>query len=367
MKAEPGVPGEDGAGPLEPLFGAAFVFSGEIHLTPTQNGHERPTTTTLVQPEALRRYVEPFLRLLLPRVWRAPPRDQQSPSRIDLPSCLHNVIRANLSPRVNAPAVQVHAQPQHSLTCARSEQEGLVVPSKPAATLDKPLRQNEVVSMLTLRRCCIGAALGLSLLACSPAQAKQLPVKNGGFETGSWGAYGAGSVRYGTANAATGAAYAQFNGGASRGTGPVHPLTGYVGLQLSSPQSGKVVYTLSGSYYFAAGLGSRSLGVRLYASSHYGFTATTPIAVRKAVSPTNVGKYEHFTVHFTPTHSVRGITFLGFGATTTGNNGVIRLDALNHPAPHAPEVDPQAGAPALALALGGLALMSERRRSVRGR
>lgn len=204
--------------------------------------------------------------------------------------------------------------------------------------------------MLSLRRCCIGAALGLSLLACHPAEAAPLPfpVNNPNFQKvgpsiASWTA---------SNNAKLTTGFASFT--PSTASGGTVRQTASVSFKTS------LSYVLSG-YYSELGTFPNPVPPlsitpfpELLAYVRYNGGGTTHTNIAGGVGTTNHHSF-HWT--FTPAKSTGKLEFEGVG----GAGGTWRISNLNPKV--VPEVDPKAGAPAVALALGGLALMEERRRT----
>lgn len=202
-------------------------------------------------------------------------------------------------------------------------------------------------NLFSLRRFCVGAALGLSLLACGPAHAQTNLLKNGGFEASSpsgghptvWHVYNSAKVGI---SATLGSPYS--------GSG-LAAFTHAVGRIVPSGVITQSVHvTRTGLPYHLAAFLDPVTGA--YFSERLG----SQIAFEGTVST----GYASYGGKVTPTATDETVRFFAFG-----ERGSLRMDHVSLTrlgAPSAPEIDPRAGAPALALALGGLALMSERRR-----
>lgn len=220
--------------------------------------------------------------------------------------------------------------------------------------------------MFAIRRFCIGAALGLSLLAAHPAHAQTLlPVVNPSFEqhTGTkfpgWNHGNHVHLNYTTTAtpplAMTGHGYAQFS-----------PVTGTAGIglyQYGFTHVSTARYAISGYYLFS---GSSGQSLRFHLAEYHNGNPVSggPNVVVGKQTAGNVGHYVKFSESLGTLKSLGASYQRAIGFSAHGPGGQIRLDNLNASlrAAPAPEVDPRAGAPALALALGGLALMGERRR-----
>lgn len=201
-----------------------------------------------------------------------------------------------------------------------------------------PVIKGECFFMFSLRRCCIGAALGLSLLACRPAEAIPLPVNNPNFHTSA-----------GAVTAWNGANWSFFGSAAHWN----HPSTGILFQKTSTTLKSTQTYTFSFNYA-VRGTGKILAGFNWYTGSFFG------VAANHVGSGTLSGTFKHtYTGAAIRAKSHRGAVFFN----VTGDAAVGHLNA---PVPGslatAPEIDGQTAAAPLALALGGLALMTERRR-----
>lgn len=217
--------------------------------------------------------------------------------------------------------------------------------------------------MFNLRRFCVGAALGLSLLACGPAQANPI-LTNGSFEATVSNAITGWSIdQYASANGVVALTFSSALAHGGRGLAILgggllpNPMYGSIGQKLSGIQVGGR-YRISGYVDLVTpGAVLTSIGFSTYGFGHD--TWATPVLG----SPTARG-YRPFGGTVTATNTREYVYFY----VKANSPSAVQLDDLSvtklgRPlAPSAPEVDPQAGAPALALALGGLALMSQRRR-----
>lgn len=203
--------------------------------------------------------------------------------------------------------------------------------------------------MFSLHRFCIGAALGLSLLACGPAHAKTyLPLKNPLFTHVSIGAK--------TAHNPSGVTgWNVFAKGANLAYGSASWTPGASGAivqALNGALTKNVTFTLTGK----DSLTKSSFAQSIYASLRW----FTPKGSRSSLSFNIAGS---FSAKFPLKTGDRLANLVVYGKKA--HLFSLNPGAAGAPAPAAPEVDPGAGAPALALTLGGLALMEDRRRRKR--
>lgn len=206
--------------------------------------------------------------------------------------------------------------------------------------------------MFNLRRFCIGAALGLSLLACAPAYGQANVLHNGSFEghTGGskitgWNVSSGANLVYSTMTSVK----------AHQGHGfALLTTSGKVSQTLATNLVSGATYRLSGYFRVVSNLPHVTFGIQKSVVAGVNHNLSF-----KSTGTTARG-YQLLTATFkapTPTAKFQE------HAVFIGSSGQVAMDdvRITRVTSSAPEVDPEAGAPALALALGGLALMTERR------
>lgn len=218
--------------------------------------------------------------------------------------------------------------------------------------------------MFSFRRFCVGAALGLSLLACGPAHAAPNLLRNAGFETSAssfapWKVTGNAKVGYSSTLTPVGAGVSKDTASTGKGLAIFTPTasgksgTGTITQSVHFSTTGVPYHlvahlSLGGTTFFSDGLRTTGGGnhkVAVATTLHH----PTPLA------------YFPVTGTVTPTKATEQVYFIGHGGKNVLWMDNVSLSRVTAPV-GAPEVDAAAGAPALAIALGGLALMTERRR-----